>query len=185
MQINKAFTLIELMVVVAIVAILASFGIPAYQDYVIRTRVVEAIASVRHIQLAFADNAYNGLPLLSGISDPLCSSSIPPACTDASKTTQFSKYVAQVYIGAPGNILIYFKGPPAINGKSLILVPKALDSNNTLQFLSPDLTLPPPIPNGRISWTCRSADIAGPAGWGRGTLPGKYAPPWCNEVPLE
>lgn len=51
---NRAFTLIELMIVVAIVAILASFGAPAYQDYIRKTRVAEALQLVSGIKAQIA-----------------------------------------------------------------------------------------------------------------------------------
>lgn len=66
MKINKGFTLIELMVVVAIIGILASISLPAYQDYIQRSEVVEALSMAntmrekvtRHYEenLEFPDN---------------------------------------------------------------------------------------------------------------------------------
>lgn len=60
MQKNKGFTLIELMVVVAIIGILASVAIPAYGDYVTRSKISEAVAGLSDMRVRmeqfFQDN---------------------------------------------------------------------------------------------------------------------------------
>lgn len=48
---NKGFTLIELMVVVAVVAILSAIGFPAYTDYILRTQVAEATSTLSSMQV--------------------------------------------------------------------------------------------------------------------------------------
>lgn len=86
-KIQKGFTLIELMIVVAIVAILAAIALPAYQDYVVRSRVAEALSLVSAAKTTVAENAASGRPFASGYT--------PPAAT---------ANVASVVIGATGII---------------------------------------------------------------------------------
>lgn len=75
MKHTKGFTLIELMIVVAIVGILAAVAIPAYQDYTVRARVTEGLSLASSAKLAVEEtyqssNAFPATQSASGYTSP-------------------------------------------------------------------------------------------------------------------
>lgn len=65
---EKGFTLIELMIVVAVIGILAALAIPAYQDYTTRAKITEGLTLVSASKILVTENAALGSPLDAGFS---------------------------------------------------------------------------------------------------------------------
>jgi type IV pilus assembly protein PilA len=150
-QTERGFTLIELMIVIAIVGVLAMFAIPQYRDYLIRTKVVEGLNLAAPAKLAVSEAI-----AASGSLD------IDPAKTGYAFTPGADiKSVTAIAIGAKGVITITYGdiGGDA-KGKTLMLTPAVSASANT--------------------WACRADTGATTALENKGTLPAKYAPENCR-----
>lgn len=131
---SRGFTLIEAMIVVAILAILIILAVPAYQDYTIRAQVAEGMNLVGAAKVGVTETysntgAFPGSNSAAGIA----------AATDIS-----GEYVSQVAVGASGVITATFGS----GANDLI-------ENDTLVF-TPDATT---NGGGAIDWTCSSTTL--------------------------
>ena len=153
-QAQKGFTLIELMIVVAIIGILAAIAIPAYQDYTVRAKVTEGLSIASGFKTQVAENASNGLPLNSNMPGFAATRNV-----SAIAASQANGEITITYTAASGN-------------GTLILAPR--DGANALAGTATSST----IPTNAMVWNCNS--VASSKAGTKGTLLGKYAPAECR-----
>jgi type IV pilus assembly protein PilA len=178
-QVQKGFTLIELMIVVAIIGILAAIAIPAYQDYTVRSKITEGLNLGSSAEVAVSE-AFNTNDVV-GIASVSASWAATPALGGFTPT----KYVNAMAIGPVGIIKITYNTNGATGG-----IPQlATGGSGNVIYLSPYVNKAALAAGmtGNIDWVCTSAtqatasaDIGGAAVPSVGTVIGKYVPTQCK-----
>ena len=161
-NIQKGFTLIELMIVVAIIGILAAIAIPAYSDYTARAQVTEGLSIAAGLESKISDYQNSNGTWPTAVTDLAAGAAI----------TDFKgKYVTSATVGTGGSITITFG--VTTDGVSGNIAGLTLGLNPALSV------------NGDISWRCAAKAL--PSGVTQVTgaaavtnVPTKYLPSTCK-----
>jgi type IV pilus assembly protein PilA len=161
---QQGFTLIELMIVVAIIGVLAAIAIPAYQNYTVRSEVTEGLSLADGWKEAVSEFYAQYATFPSG------SSSTGSSTTIAATGATVGKYVSGITVGANGLITITYAGAQANSnlktaGANTLTIAPGTDSNQD------------------VVWVCGTAATPSGvtmAGTNNTTLPNQFLPGACH-----
>ncbi len=186
--IQKGFTLIELMIVVAIIGILAAIALPAYQDYTVRAKVSEAVIAASSAKSALSEGfqsdgvtglssvatAINATPFAQKASKYVVNycvgaAATTPTAADCTATGTLTNWIISVAVAATSGNGI----PTGLNGQTVVFSPNV------------NKATPTATSQGAIDWACATVTDQAATGRGltnavKGTLPAKYAPAECR-----
>jgi type IV pilus assembly protein PilA len=116
-QTQKGFTLIELMIVVAIIGILAAIALPAYQDYTVRAKVSEGVIAASAVKATVSENLAN-LPFANSCDGAPAAGSVTGLSTMVSCTPGNPTTIAMSVATGINSIIVTFNlvGTPGSNG---------------------------------------------------------------------
>lgn len=176
---QQGFTLIELMIVVAIIGILAAVALPAYQDYTVRARVTEGVSLAASAKQLIGTDANTAVELTA-----LATAYNAQVGGNGAQ----AKYVDSVQIDADtGEITVDFNaanvgGITEGSEDTLIYTPFIRDNTGAIQQLGDALAA---NQSGPVDWGCASdanavSTARGLTALTAGTLPARFAPSECR-----
>ncbi len=129
-QVQKGFTLIELMIVVAIIGILAAVAIPAYQDYVVKAKLSKITSTIDPVKLSLA-MFFQENGSMPGTADAWTTLGLP--ATGPSLPAEVSTASVAATTGAITLTLQNIKGT-AIDGTTIMMTPSTASGQNAMSW---------------------------------------------------